>query len=450
MEDTNGQIRRRGPERILVAATLAAVAMLGCSDDNGGTLNPTAPSAVNAPPTASSASTASLVSAVATPTSAGAEAASSGDQITVDSSMTSTRGLNADTNGGVLTANFVLVPSDHDGSPFAVQLHFSEPIDNKPRHVKQAFSQPRMVGQPAAGGSVTKAKRLDSAWVSGKRVTSQWELTVTPSGSGDVELRAAGGRSCSAGSALCTPGRQSLSHDLSATIRDGTASGQGSRPGQTNRPGPVRNMRAERLSRGSYLIYFDIPFDTPTADGALKYEIQVGGCSPGDVVHRRITLTGWSRYYYRVVVAGDNTPAFGVQGINRNGRGPCVRKATTSLPDLRVHSPQALDNPSVAPGEEFILTVTVQNIGNAVFAGHPPLTGYWSTDSTIDTSDTNAGERDSIGGPVDPGESKMLHVAVTAPSTAGTYYFGACIDENDFESDTTNNCTPVALEFEVF
>ena len=75
MENTNGQVRRRGPERILVAATLAAVAMLGCSDDNGGTLNPTAPSAVNAPPTASSASTASLVSAVATPTSAGAEAA---------------------------------------------------------------------------------------------------------------------------------------------------------------------------------------------------------------------------------------------------------------------------------------------------------------------------------------------------------------------------------------
>ena len=147
---------------------------------------------------------------------------------------------------GVLTANFVLVPSDHDGSAFTVQLHFSEPIGNKPRHVKEAFSQPRMVGQPAAGGSVTKAKRLDRAWVSGKRVTSQWELTVEPSGSGDVELRAAGNLVCSGGSALCThPGRQSLSHDLSATIRDGTASGQGSRPGQTSPPGRVVDLRAE-------------------------------------------------------------------------------------------------------------------------------------------------------------------------------------------------------------
>ena len=330
MEDTNGQVRRRGPERILVAATLAAVAMLGCSDDNGGNLNPTAPSAVNAPPTASSASTASSVSAVATPTSAGAEAASSGDQITVDSSMTSTRGLNAATTRTPLTANFVLVPSDHDGSPFAVQLHFSEPIDNKPRHVKQAFSQPRMVGQPAAGGSVTKAKRLDSAWVSGKRVTSQWELTVTPSGSGDVELRAAGGRSCSSGSALCTPARQSLSHDLGATIRDGTASSHGSRPGQTSPPGRVRDLRAEYTGAADYLIFFRIPIE---GDGALKYHILVGGCAPG--FHRKITVRGWSRYFYRNIAAGSSgrTRAFGVEGVNRNGTGPCVEVMTTGLPE---------------------------------------------------------------------------------------------------------------------
>ena len=238
MENTNGQVRGRGPERILVAATLAAVAMLGCSDEDGGNLNPTAPSAVNAPTTASSAS---AVATVATPTSAGAEAASSGDQITADSSMTLTQGLNAVAIRTPLTANFVLVPSDHDGSPFVVQLHFSEPIDNKPRHVKQAFS---VIGG-TTGGSITKAKRLNPQWLSGKRVASQWELTVTPSGSGDVVLAVPGGRSCSAGSALCTPARQSLSHDLGATIRDGTASGRVARPGQTGVPGRVRDLRVE-------------------------------------------------------------------------------------------------------------------------------------------------------------------------------------------------------------
>ena len=225
-----------------------------------------------------------------------------------------------------LTANFVLVPSDHDGSPFAVQLHFSEPIDNKPRHVKQAFS---VIGG-TTGGSVTKAKRLNPQWQSGKRVASQWELTVTPSGAGDVVLAVPGGRSCSAGSALCTPARQSLSHDLSATIRDGTASSHGSRPGQTSPPGRVRDLRAEYTGAADYLIFFRIPLE---GDGALKYHILVGGCAPG--FHRIITVRGWSRYFYRSIAAGSSgrTRAFGVEGVNRNGTGPCVEVMTTGLPD---------------------------------------------------------------------------------------------------------------------
>ena len=134
-------------------------------------------------------------------TRAAAAAASSGDQITADSSMMSTRGLNAATTRTPLTANFVLVPSDHDGSPFAVQLHFSEPIDNKPRHVKQAFS---VIGG-TTGGSVTKAKRLNPQWQSGKRVASQWELTVTPSGAGDVVLAVPGGRVLQCGQRVVHP-----------------------------------------------------------------------------------------------------------------------------------------------------------------------------------------------------------------------------------------------------
>ena len=301
-ENTNGQVRRLGSRRIVVAATLAAVAMLGCSDN----LNPTAPSAVNAPTTASS------VSAVATPTSA------------VNAPPTASSASAVATRSTPLTANFVLVPADHDGSPFAVQLYFSDPIDNKPRHVKQAFS----VRDGTTGGSVTKAKRLNPQWQSGKRVASQWELTVTPSGSGDVVLAVPGGRSCSAGSALCTPARQSLSHDLGATIRAGTASSH--RPGQTSPPGRVRDLRAEYHGAADYLIFFRIPLE---GDGALKYHILVGGCGPG--FHRKITVTGWSRYFYRDVAAGSSgrTLAFGVEGVNRNGTGPCVEVMTTGLPD---------------------------------------------------------------------------------------------------------------------
>ena len=53
MEDMNGKVCRRGLERFLVAVMLAAVAMVGCSDDDGENRSPTAPSAVNAPTSAS-------------------------------------------------------------------------------------------------------------------------------------------------------------------------------------------------------------------------------------------------------------------------------------------------------------------------------------------------------------------------------------------------------------
>ena len=142
----------------------------------------------------------------------------------------------ADTTPAPLTASLA-APADHDGSPFAVQLQFSKPIDNKNRHVKQAFS--------VTGGSITKAKRLNPKWRSGEKVASQWELTLEPSGGGDVVLAAPGGRSCSAGSALCTPAGQSLSHDLSATIRDGTAEAQEAQSG-SDLPMPVKDLKALR------------------------------------------------------------------------------------------------------------------------------------------------------------------------------------------------------------
>ena len=84
------------------------------------------------------------------------------------------------------------------------------------------------------------------------------------------------------------------------------------------------------LTQGdSYLIFFRIPAERV---GALKYHILVGGCVPGA---RKITVTGWSRYFYTVVAAGTTgrTRAFGVEGVNRAGTGPCVEVMTTGLPD---------------------------------------------------------------------------------------------------------------------
>ena len=97
---------------------------------------------------------------------------------------------------------------------------------------------------------------------------------------------------------------------------------------QPPHPGPVVDLRAEFNAGDSYLIFFRIPRDVP----GLKYHILVGGCVPGA---RRITVTGWGNYFYRVVYAGTNgrTRAFGAEGVNRNGTGPCVEVMTEGVPN---------------------------------------------------------------------------------------------------------------------
>ena len=54
-------------------------------------------------------------------------------------------------------------------------------------------------------------------------------------------------------------------------------------------------------------------------------------------------------------------------------------------------------------------------------------------------SDTEAGT-DAVEALVASGSS-VHSVALTAPSSEGTYYYGACVDTVTGESDTTNNCS---------
>ena len=64
---------------------------------------------------------------------------------------------------------------------------------------------------------------------------------------------------------------------------------------------------------------------------------------------------------------------------------------------------------------------------------------YRSTDATITTSDTSMGS-DQVGS-LDPSGSSPESIGLTAPSTPGTYYYGACVDADSDETDATNNCS---------
>ena len=106
-------------------------------------------------------------------------------------------------------------------------------------------------------------------------------------------------------------------------------------------------------------------------------------------------------------------------------------------PDLEVQSPSVNDS-SLDTGASFTLSATVRNDGDGAAAA-TTLRYYRSTDATITSSDTEEGT-DAVGG-LSAGATSSESISLTAPSTAGTYYYGACVDTVTDESDTTNNCS---------
>ena len=100
-------------------------------------------------------------------------------------------------------------------------------------------------------------------------------------------------------------------------------------------------------------------------------------------------------------------------------------------------APTVNDN-SPATGATFTLSATVRNAGDGESAA-TTLRFYRSTDGTITTSDTSV-DTAAVGG-LAAGAVSSESISLTAPSTAGTYYYGACVDAVTDESNTANNCS---------
>ena len=107
------------------------------------------------------------------------------------------------------------------------------------------------------------------------------------------------------------------------------------------------------------------------------------------------------------------------------------------VPDLMVGSASVSDA-SPDAGASFTLSATVRNAGAGPSAA-TTLRYYRSSDATISASDTAVGT-DAVSALSASGTSAES-VRLTAPSSAGTYYYGACVDTVTGESDTENNCS---------
>ena len=106
-------------------------------------------------------------------------------------------------------------------------------------------------------------------------------------------------------------------------------------------------------------------------------------------------------------------------------------------PDLIVESPSVSDN-TLTTGQSFTLSAAVRNQGNGQ-ATATTLRYYRSSNATISASDTEVGT-DSVSGLSASGTSAES-ISLNAPSSAGTYYYGACVVSVSGESNTNNNCS---------
>jgi hypothetical protein len=165
----------------------------------------------------------------------------------------------------------------------------------------------------------------------------------------------------------------------------------------------------------------------------------IGALSPSDADRQSIGQRAPSSdgtYYYGACV--DPVPGESDTANNcSSGVRVTVGDGGPSGSDLIVESPRSTER-SVAPNGTLRFGATVRNQGVSPSEA-TTLRYYRSTDSTITTSDTPVGT-DPIGA-LSPSDTDRQSIGQRAPSSDGTYYYGACVDPVSGESDTSSNCS---------
>ena len=177
----------------------------------------------------------------------------------------------------------------------------------------------------------------------------------------------------------------------------------------------------------------------------------MGALSQSDTAAQSILLTAPSTagtYYYGVcvdAVAGesdtDNNCSVSVQvDVSEPQPGQGGSLPPQPRPDLAtVAFFLASGVHDGAPGRSLIFQARIRNVGNVVSPA-TTLRFYRSRNRTIATDDMFL-DTVAVGTIAASRRIDSETLTLTAPSAAGTYYYGACVDAVTDESDTTNNCS---------
>ena len=222
-------------------------------------------------------------------------------------------------------------------------------------------------------------------------------------------------------------------------VESPTASSSSPNAGQTITLGATVRNQGDGDSAPTTLRYYRSPDATISTADTLVDTDAVSGLAAAGTSGESVGLTAplsAGGYYYGACI--DSVPG---ESDTTNNCSSAVSVTVTvppgSQPDLVVEALTVSDS-SPDAGQTITLGATVRNQGDGDAAA-TTVRFYRSSDATISTADTQVGT-DAVSGLSASGTSAEL-ISLNAPSDAGTYHYGACVDSVSGESDTTNNCS---------
>ena len=202
-----------------------------------------------------------------------------------------------------------------------------------------------------------------------------------------------------------------------------------SRSGQIETGGDVDYFRVQVSASGELTVQTTGSLDTKGQLEDSAGTVLASNDDGGDGLNFRITHTVSVGTYYLKVEGYDasTTGSYTIHASGPGGGGPDLIVASASVSD-----------PTLTPGQSFTLHATVRNQGTAAAAA-TTVHYYQSPDATVTADDAPVGT-DPVSG-LSADHTSAVSIALTAPSSAGTYYYGACVQSVSGESNTDNNCS---------
>ena len=332
------------------------------------------------------------------------------------------------TTGGSFTLN-ATVRNQGTGAAAATTLRYYRSTDATISTADTAAGTDRVSGL-AASGTSDESISLPAPATAGTYYYGACVDTV----SGEADT----GNNCSTGVTVAVAVPTPDLVVASPTVSDGTPTTGGS----FTLSATVRNAGTGAAVATTLRYYRSSDATVTTSDTAVGTDAVSGltEARPGssDVSYESISLTAPATagtYYYGACV--DSVSGESDTGNNCSTGVEVVVADPVAAPDLVVESP-TVSNSSPSAGASFTLSATVHNQGGDRSAA-TTLRYYRSSDATITTSDTQV-DTDFVSG-LAAGATSDESIRLTAPATAGTYYYGACVDTVTGEADTTNNCS---------